>query len=592
MKGGEAMPYVEFSESFLQELADRNDIVDVVGSYVRLTKRSGANLFGLCPFHNEKTPSFSVAPDRQIYHCFGCGKGGSVISFIMEIENLSFPDAVAFLARRAGMELPEGNSGDREQSRQRERLLALNREAARFFFAELTRPGGLPAQNYIRKRQISLEMVKRFGLGFAPDNFYSLTNAMRAKGFTEQELITGGLANANKGGKGVHDVFRNRLMFPVIDIRGNVIGFSGRILGDGEPKYLNSRETPVFNKSRNLFGLNLAKKSKSGYLLLAEGNIDVVSLHQAGFDGAVASLGTSLTPDQARLISRHTREVVIAYDNDGAGQKAAQRAIGIFRDLDVSVRVLQMEGAKDPDEFIKAKGSDAFRALIEASKSDVEYRLRTAEGHYDLGDDEQKVAYLKEAAGIIAQLESPVEREVYAMRLADRAGVDKAVLRDEINRGRKKDYYREKKKEDRDAARSLSRSVQPRDRNLRYENERSALAEEGVVRLMYCDPTLFEGVTLEPEDFSSPLLGRVYALLRERAASHSGLSPAVLSGMFTPEEEAHITEVLNKTEILANAKRALADYIGVIRSEQQALTAQQDLRAFAASQRNKKGYGG
>ena len=304
-----------FPERFLDELTERNDIVDVVSQYVRLTKKSGANLFGLCPFHSEKTPSFSVAPDKQIYHCFGCGKGGGVINFIMEIENLSFPDAVAFLARRANMPLPE--EAQSEDTSRRARLLELNRDAARFFHDMLKSPQGAPAQDYVRRRAISPAMVTRFGLGFAPDSWESLANAMRRKGYSDQEMFEAGLVKHGKSG-GVYDAFRNRLMFPVIDVRGSVIGFSGRILGDGEPKYLNSPETPVFSKSHNLFGLNLAKKSKNGYIILVEGNIDVVSLHQAGFDGAVASLGTSLTPEQARLISRYTNEVVLCYDSDEA----------------------------------------------------------------------------------------------------------------------------------------------------------------------------------------------------------------------------------------------------------------------------------
>ena len=581
-----------FPETFLQELADRNDIVDVVSGYVPLTKRSGANLFGLCPFHSEKTPSFSVSPDRQIYHCFGCGKGGSVISFIMEIENLSFPDAVAFLARRAGMEVPD--DGDRESRRRRERLLSLNREAARFFFGELTKPSGKPARDYMLRRQISTDMVRAFGLGFAPDNFYALTDAMHDKGYQDFELIDAGLANANRSGKGVHDVFRNRLMFPVIDVRGNVIGFSGRILGDGEPKYLNTRETPVFNKSRNLFALNLAKKSKNGYILLTEGNIDVVSLHQAGIDSAVASLGTSLTPEQARLISRYTGEVIIAYDNDAAGKKASQRAIGILENLDLKVRVLQMSGAKDPDEFIKARGADAFRNLISDSENHVEYRLRSAEQNYDLNTNEGKVAYLKDAAGIIAELQSPVEREVYAMRLAESAGVSKSVVTDEVERARKRSAYGARKRAEREAVRDLRASVQPKDRELRYENERSALAEEGVVRLMYLAPELFDGddVSISPDDFSSPMLGRLFGILREKAAEHTALTPATLSSVFTPAEESHITAILNKPEVLANGKKALSDYISIIQSEKQALSAADDLRAYAESRRNKKGYGG
>ena len=583
---------MQFSDSFLQEVADRNEIVDVVSGYVRLTKRSGANLFGLCPFHSEKTPSFSVAPDKQIYHCFGCGKGGGVINFIMEIENLTFPDAVAFLARRAGMELPEDSAEESAVRRDRERLLELNREAARFFFSRLKGDGGAPAQDYIRKRQLGLDMVKRFGLGFAPDSFYALTDAMHDKGYHDAELVAAGLCNPNKSGKGVHDIFRNRLMFPVIDVRGYVIGFSGRILGDGEPKYLNTRETAVFNKSRNLFALNLAKKSKNGYILLSEGNIDVVSLHQAGFDSAVASLGTSLTPEQARLISRYKKEVIIAYDNDAAGQKASQRAIGILENLDLKVRVLRMEGAKDPDEFIKARGAEAFRVLLEDSEGRVEDRLQAVREKYDLTVDEQRVAYLQEAADIVARLPSPVERDVYTLRLSEQASVPRDAVRGEVERIRRRSAGAQRRQESRRSVRDLRESVQPRDRALRYANERSALAEEGVIRLLYLDPELFDPPPIAPEEFSSPLLARFYRTLLEKTAQRQTLSMAVLSGSFAPEEVSHITSLLQKPEVLANADRALADYINVIRSEREALSAATDLRAFAESQRNRKGYGG
>ncbi len=579
-----------FPESFLEELAERNDIVDVVSSYVRLTKRSGANLFGLCPFHSEKTPSFSVSPDKQIYHCFGCGKGGSVINFIMEIENLSFRDAVEFLARRAGMEVPD--DGDKALRDRRGRLLDLNRAAARFFYAALTAPGGRPAQDYIARREIQPATVKNFGLGFAADSFYALTDAMRDQGFQDFELVEAGLANPNRNGKGVHDVFRNRLMFPVIDVRGSVIGFSGRILGEGEPKYLNSRETPVFSKSRNLFALNLAKKSKNGYILLTEGNIDVVSLHQAGFNSAVASLGTSLTPEQARLISRYTGEVVIAYDNDGAGQKAAQRAIGILEPLDLKVRVLQMTGAKDPDEYIKSFGPDAFANLLSASENHVEYRLRVIERGRDLQSDEGRVAYLKSAAELLAELPSPVEREVYAMRVAEKAGVGKPVVVDEVERQRARRLKAARRQEERSALRDARTAVQPRERSLRYENPRSAVAEEGVVRLAYLDPALLDGTDLTPEEFSSPMLGRLYGILREKAKANAPLSMAALSGSFTQEEVDHITAILQKPEVLSNGQAALADYIGIIRAQRESLNAEDDLRAYAESIRNKKRYGG
>ena len=401
-----------FPENFISELIERNDIVSVVSDYVRLTKRSGSNMFGLCPFHSEKTPSFSVSPDKQFYHCFGCGKGGGVINFIMEIENLSFPEAVEFLAKRVGMPIPEEENS--AESKKRRRMLDLNRDAARFFHTCLKSPEGRAAQAYMNARQITPPTATRFGLGAAPDTWDSLRNAMHELGYRDQELFEAGLVRKGKSG-GFYDTFRGRLMFPVIDVRGDVIGFSGRILGDGEPKYMNSPETLVFNKSRNLFAMNLAKKSKSGYIILAEGNIDVVMMHQAGFDSAVASLGTSLTAEQARLISRFTNEVIIAYDSDGAGKKASQRAIGLLEKLDVKVKVLSMTGAKDPDEFIKLKGADAFRNLLEKSENHIDYRLGAVQRKYDLKVDEQRVAFVKEAASSACSGVSDVPSEATAL---------------------------------------------------------------------------------------------------------------------------------------------------------------------------------
>ena len=576
-----------FPDSFLQELSDRNDIVDVVSSYVRLTKKSGANLFGLCPFHSEKTPSFSVSPDKQIYHCFGCGKGGSVISFIMEIENLSFQDAVAFLARRAGMELPKEDDGDRQD--RRGRLLDLNREAARFFHGALDGPGGTRAQEYMARREISRATAVNFGLGFAPDGFYALTDAMHDKGFQDFELIDAGLANPNKSGRGVHDIFRDRLMFPVIDVRGDVIGFSGRILGDGEPKYLNSRETPVFSKSRNLFALNLAKKSKSGYILLAEGNIDVVSLHQAGFDSAVASLGTSLTKEQAHLIEHYTHEVIIAYDNDEAGQKAAQRAIGILEPLGLAVRVLRMKDAKDPDEFIKANGRDAFANLLSASEDHVEYRLLNLARKHDLDSDDGKVAFLKESAAMIAGLSSPVEREIYGARAAEKAGVSKDVVLSEIQQTLDQLSRKARRKSEQSAVRNVRASFQPKDRSLRYENTSSASAEEEVIRLIMSEATLLDGIDLAPEDFSSPFLGRLYAFLREKAAEHTKVSLVLLNSCFSAEEVSRVAVIMDRPGAPDSSGRAkaLADCLERIRTERDMRSGDVDLRKIAENKRNK-----
>lgn len=574
-------------ERFLDELTERNDIVDVVSQYVRLTKKTGANLFGLCPFHSEKTPSFSVNRDRQIYHCFGCGKGGGVINFIMEIENLDFPDAVAFLARRANMPMPEEDSGP-ETSR-RKRLLELNRDAARFFHEQLISPAGAPAQAYVNKRGISRAMVRAFGLGFAPDSWNALTDAMRAKGYSDMDLFEAGLMKHGRNGGG-YDTFRNRLMFPVIDVRGSVIGFSGRILGDGEPKYLNSPETPVFSKSHNLFALNLAKKSKSGYILLTEGNIDVVSLHQAGFDSAVASLGTSLTAEQARLLSRYTGEVVLCYDSDEAGRKAAQRGIGILEKLDLKVRVLQLPGAKDPDEFIKKNGPDAFRSVLEGSAGQMEYRLKLVEDKYPPTTDEGRVDYLRAAEALLAALPGPVEREVYAARVAEKGGVRREAVLTEVERLRRRKLSEAKKKEAREQTRPAV-NAQPTQRGIRYDDPRSARAEEGLIRLLYLDPGVAKGKDLPaPESFSSPLLGRLYAELLERIRDGERISPGVLAGRFTPEEMSHFTTVLTGTEDLSNADRALADYIHIIVGSRE--DQEEDLRALAEKYRKTKSYGG
>ena len=578
-----------FPETFLTELTERSDIVDVVSGYVRLTRRSGSNLFGLCPFHSEKTPSFSVSPDKQIYHCFGCGKGGGVINFIMEIENLSFPEAVEFLAKRAGMQMPE-ESNDRE-SRKRSRLLALNKDAARFFYEQLSSPAGAPAIEYMKRRRIGPATAKNFGLGYAPDTWDSLVKAMHAKGYSDFELFDAGLVRRGKSG-GFYDTFRSRLMFPVIDVRGNVIGFSGRILGDGEPKYMNSPETLVFNKSRNLFALNLAKKSKSGYIILAEGNIDVVSMHQAGFDSAVASLGTSLTPEQARLLSRYTKEVIIAYDNDTAGKKAAQRAIGILEKLDLKVRVLAMSGAKDPDEYIQTKGAAAFRNLLEGSEDQVDYRLRSVLDKYDLSQDAQKVEFLKEATELVARLPGTAEREVYAMRVASLVGVAADAVAAEVKQRRKRLIRRAQGETERQGTRP-GRLVETPGRK-RYEDEASGKAEEGILRVLLLDGALAGEPSLPPaEDFTVPELRHIYAEVLTRLRGGGEVSPATLGGVLSGEEMSLLISLQETPLAAANSERALRDYIHKLyecKDLRQTPAGPEDLLALQKKLRERKGY--
>jgi DNA primase len=468
-------------------------------------------------------------------------------------------------------------------------MLALNKDAARFFYEQLSTPGGSRARDYMARRRISPATAKNFGLGFAPDSWDSLEKAMRQKGYSDFELAEAGLVRRGKNG-GFYDTFRDRLMFPVIDVRGSVIGFSGRILGDGEPKYMNSPETLVFNKSRNLFALNLAKKSKSGYILLSEGNIDVVSLHQAGFDSAVASLGTSLTPEQARLLSRYTDQVIIAYDNDGAGIKASQRAIGILEKLDVKVKVLRLEGAKDPDEFIKARGPEAFRKLLEGSESQADYRLRSVTEKYDLSQDEQKVEFLKEASDLVARLPGAVERQVYAMRVAAMAGVPNDVVADEVERRRKRLVRSATRAEAREQERP-ERQAQPPEKELRYDDPVSARAEEGVIRLLSLDPELGKRPGLpDPGDFSSQALSHIYAVLLDRIRRHLGVNGANLGEELSAPEMSLLVRIQQDPVSLQQGGRALEDYINCIREHKEQRdqkNAPLDLLALAERQREK-----
>ena len=565
-------------DAFLDELVERSDIVDVVSQYVQLTKKGG-NLFGLCPFHNEKTPSFSVSPDKQIYHCFGCGKGGGVVSFIMAIENLSFPDAVRFLAEKNGMTVPE-ESGDQEIPRQRKRMLELNREAARWFYATLNSPEGEKAAAYLEKRGITRKTANRFGLGAAPEGWDKLLTAMRARGFTQEELLSAGLVTAGQrrkesGTRSVYDKFRDRLIFPVIDIRGEVLGFSGRALnGDQEPKYLNSPETLVFSKRRTLFGMNLAKNTKRGSIILVEGNVDVVTLHQAGFDNAVASMGTSLTTEQTRLISRYAKEIVICYDNDPAGKKATERALDLLKNSEFSVRVLKLpdrivdgQAVKiDADDFIRLRGAEAFEQLLSGSGGGMEFRLGELRDKYDLSDDMQRLEYLRAVCAMLAEIASPVEREVWCTRAAAGAGVTAGALRQEVERQRSRNLKSGRKQYERGLTRP-TRSAQPQEKKLRYEDIRSAVAEEGVIRLLLLDPGLIRECSLEETDFTSPFLGRLYADLRRRQQEGRSLTPSALAAGMDEGEAALLTELLNKPETGGQAKTTLQNYTDVIRRE-------------------------
>ena len=533
-----------------------------MGQYVTLT-RKGSNLFGLCPFHSEKTGSFSVAPEKGIYYCFGCHKGGGVINFIMEIESLSYPDAVRFLAKRAGLEVPEDEEY-RAQYKRTERLYALCKDAARWFRKQLLADAGREARDYIVKRGLSTQTVNRFGLGFSPNEWSALMDAMQKQGYTQKELLDAGLAvNGKKGG--VYDRFRNRLMFPIIDIRGNVIGFGGRVMDDSTPKYLNSPETEIFNKRKNLFALNIAKKSKQGRMILTEGYMDAISLHQYGFDCAVASLGTSLTEEHAAILAKYVPEVVLTYDGDEAGQNATRRAIPMLEKVGLRVKVLRMQGAKDPDEFLKKYGADRFSLLLDKSENQAEYQLESLKRKYDLTDDEQRVEFLQKAAQLISTFPSAVQREIYGARAAEAAGISADAMKLEVTKAYKKRRAIEQKKQ-REIDLSPARQQQPLVRSIRYDNVRSAVAEEGLLRMLLKEPELIPTVRLPGERCSVPLFGHVLELLRERFAHGQPVTLGALEGTLSREEMEHLTMVVNRKDMTVS-EQAMDDYIRTIEEE-------------------------
>ena len=588
-----------FDQRFLDELIARSDIVDVVSGYVAL-QRKGGNLFGLCPFHNEKTPSFSVSPDKQIYHCFGCKKGGGVINFIMEIENLTFPEAVRFLAKRANLPVPEDDGPQDGADRLRRRVLELNRDAARWYYDLLCSPEGAAVQAYLDKRRIRRGIAVRFGMGASPDRWDGLLTAMTRRGYTKEELLAAGLVVNGRNGR-LYDKFRNHLMLPVIDTRGDVVGFGSRVIDNSEPKYMNTTETITYSKRRILYGLNLAKKTKRPNIILCEGNLDVVTLHQAGFDNAVASMGTALTVEQTRLLSRFTKELVLCYDNDNAGQLATQRALELLNNSEFSVKVLKLPNRmvdgkptkQDADDFIKNYGPAAFENLLSGSENGVEFRMTQIAARYDLTSDEGRIGYAGEMAEELCRLENAVERDVYTNRAAQTAGLSPEAMKLEVQRAFKRRAARDRKARERQEL-NLTRSLQPADRAIRYDDLRSAMAEEGVIRLLMQDDSLFpDQPPLREDEFSSPLLGRIYGeLWRCRG---SGSSMAALSASLTPEEMSHLTTLLQKPESTANAPQALADYIRIIREEGVKRSGRSAMDALAAARdtyKDKKGYGG
>lgn len=559
-----------FTDEFLTQLRNRCDIEDIIGRYVNL-KKTGSSTVGLCPFHSERTPSFHVSGRKQMFYCFGCHKGGDVITFIMEAEHLPYVDAVVFLANMVGLPVPQKNVFDTEIAELRKRILEINRAAARFYFDTLFKPEGKAGLEYFKNRKLTPTTVRRFGLGYAPDSWDSLLKHLLEKGYALDDIKAAGLAIQSKTGGKHFDRFRSRCMFPIIDHRGNVIGFGGRTMDANNPaKYLNSSENLVFKKGQNLFALNIAKNTKETCLILCEGYMDVISLHQAGFDNAVASLGTALTPDQARLIRRYTENVVVCYDSDAAGKKATQRALEILPPAGLNVRVMTVTGGKDPDDMMKEEGGkEKFRRLLDASFNSVDYRFSETLAKYDISVDTEKIECLKKMAEIIAPIPSPAERDVYASKIAEIMTVDKKAVVAEINQRRKR-MQRFREKEER--AKQLSSLTDANDKvnPQRPRHLKAAKAEEDLLSVLINMPEKAPRVTsqISEEDFVTDFNRRVFIALKEKIEQDPTADHLLnIAQYFTPEEMSHINTFMAGIEAINVTDAAIDSAVGILKKE-------------------------
>ena len=548
-----------YPEELVEEVRSKNDIVDVVSGYVRLQKK-GSSHWGLCPFHNEKTPSFSVSAGKQIYHCFGCGAGGDVFGFLMNYESLTFPEAMKVLAERAGVALPEPQEGEegRRGDKKRARLLEVNKEAARFFYYQLRDPRGEIGYQYLKKRELSDETMHRFGLGYAGKSGANLVQYLREKGFEDEVIKEAGLASYSEK-HGLMSQFWNRVMFPIQDRNHRVIGFGGRVMGEGEPKYLNSPETPVFDKRRNLYGLNFARTARTGNMILCEGYMDVIAMHQAGFTQAVASLGTAFTAEQAKLLQRYTENVLLAYDSDGAGIKAALRSIGILREAGLTGKVINMKPYKDPDEFMKALGREAFEERIRQAENSFLFELRVMEGQFDMEDPEAKTRFHREIAKKLCGFSEAVERENYLQAVADKYFIAAGDLR------RLVENY---------AARTgLAKPVErPKTSVKKRDPEENMKRGQRLLLTWISDEPALYGIVkkyVSSQDFTEEL----YRLVAEKLfgdLDEGKYNPAGIIGMFEEEEERRlVSEIFNtnlpKLETKQEREKAFHDVLLLVK---------------------------
>ena len=559
------------SRESIEEVLMRTDIQSLVSNYVTL-KRAGSNLRGLCPFHSEKSPSFTVYPADNSFYCFGCGAGGDQISFTMRMENLDYPDAVEFLAKRAGIKLVEtGNSYSNEPKYDKTRFYAMNVDAAKYFNYYLFSddPEAKAALSYFTdKRKLSVSTIKHFGLGFAPNSFDKFTRYMMSKGYTRDELVTGYLARQRENGGGVYDAFRNRVMFPVIDVAGNVIAFGGRVMDDSKPKYLNSSDTPVFKKSRNLFALNFARLASQESIVLCEGYMDVIALHAAGITNAVATLGTAITSEQARLLSRYTKKVIISYDADEAGQKAAKRAIELLEEVGLDVSVLVIPGAKDPDEYIKAYGVEKFRELIGASKSRFDYTVDSILSRYDITLPQDKIDAVEEVEKLISEIYSAAERDVYIRNIATRMALSPDAIKSDVDRLIKKNERSKKRNEGRlvhESSVGYADKINPDF----IKAPAQARNEETVIALLLLYPEhrkkVFNEGLLSDADFFTDLNRRIFVYIKSCYEKNDDRFVDV-NEVFSADEVGRISKIkISRMELEQNDENVLLESIGMLK---------------------------
>lgn len=533
--------YSFFSEDIIEEVRANNDIVDVVAEYVRLEKK-GKDFFGLCPFHKEKTPSFSVAPQKQIFYCFGCGKGGNVIHFIMAIENLDFTEAVKLLADRARIQLPEGEGEAAEKIHLKKEILGINKEAARYFFRCLYSEKGENARKYLKNRSISEQVAKKFGLGFAVEEWDGLYRHLRENGFNEKAIAQSGLVLKNKSG-GYYDRFRGRLIFPIFDIRGNVIGFGGRVLDSSLPKYINSPETVIYNKGKNLYALNFAKNADEKRLVVVEGYMDVISLFQSGIINTVASLGTALTESQGRLLRKYAEEIIISYDADTAGQAATIRGLDLLSEMGCNVKVLIIPDGKDPDEFVRKNGGEAFKRLMDKAVSLVEYKVRLLKGQVDTQSIEGKIKFLNKAADLLARVENSVEREMYIKKIAREHGITEDSLYSEVlRRTRPKTSIRIRPSEPNPpGAVAAAGAARSSDEKLVYD-------ERFVLALLCIDNTVYKDVKdkISVDSFTDPENRRVASVVLEKLENRKGIDPGELLSIVDSGSVSQFSKIISE----------------------------------------------